>query len=302
MPYIPSPLGDMPTSPPGDMPDTPPSPDDIPNTPPPSPSFEHGQAIDPPSSREVVKVHVDSHPGIGFLITSSSITANDKVELSYLDASIAATVRNSSCPSTHRFLSALAKVIRQEGHLMPWYLAAAMYNDIRLFPKLLFSETTDEHVAELIHLYIVRLSTDHRAHLKDIRTVHFLPYLVLLAIGSPQSGFRSDNDDQTIRFRWIVGTCVNRWSIDQSAICCWIFSQHPFPSGKWEDLVNSVRLSEKSQQISEERLVEACGNLLHELPGSFDNTFKRWLIAYTDVCLVEWVFSACILCVYGSQT
>lgn len=166
--------------------------------------------------------------------------------------------------------------------------------DNNLLPSLWFSEITDEHVAELIYLYVVRLSTDHQPFLGDIRIVNFPHSLVQLAIGSPQIDFRFGHNLHAFRSRWILSRCVRCWSFDQSAICCWILSQQPLLSTAGEDMVDAIR---PSQALNAERkLIEACGRLYPSLPQLFVCSFRRWLIAYTDVRLVEGMLTVCFEC------
>jgi len=205
--------------------------------------------------------------------------------------------RDSSWRTGKRFLSTLEKLIRESPDpLSPWFLTLEIKMDNNLLPSLWFSEVTDEHVAKLIYLYVVRLSTDHRPFLGDIRTVNFLHSLVQLAVGSPQIDSRLGRNLHAIRFRWILSKCVRRWSIDQCAICCWILSQQPPLSTTGEDIVDVIRSSQALE--IERKLIEACGRLYPSLPQLFACSFRRWLIAYTDVRLAEGMFAVCFECAY----
>ena len=95
--------------------------------------------------------------------------------------------------TTRNLVSVLRKALFQENSLLSWYMIFAIKGDSLLYLTVVFNQSTNECVIELIYDYIKQFATKHRSYLREIRTVYFLHTLMPWAIDL-------ENDVDLIRF------------------------------------------------------------------------------------------------------
>ena len=114
-----------------------------------------------------------------------------------------------------------------------------LFGDGRTIPYLWLGRNTDSLLSKVLFRNVQRFSEEPQLP-RDIRALHFIEPLVLLACRFPFTGTTTGPNNDAVRFQLILDGCVFYWTADQAAICYWILSQSFLSESSRDHIFDSV--------------------------------------------------------------